>query len=158
MFFITLLIHFLIYVLYQFDKKKNMVATMLDNATGIMDKLDSIKEYNGGNKMDETEKKAVKYLGAKLDKISDALESIDERLEDLQEQLSENEPIDETEINDTVEESEFDDAFEEDEPEDEVPKPPKEHKVPESFDITKRQLTTEKEEPKKKKGFFRKGK
>lgn len=148
---ITFLIHFILYALSQFDRKKKQEKLMIENAALILDKIDQIKEPLGGLKMDKDLKKVAMHLSKKLDDVIDRLEELEGRFDEME---GEEEPEEEFEDD----ESPFDDE-EEDAPEAklEPPEPPK------PLDIRKRQIKyseqpEEEEKPKRKKGLFGLGK
>ena len=152
---VTLLIHFILFILGRYDKKKKQEQLMIENAAIILDKIDNLK-LRGGKKMDEDLKKLAKYFAKKIEetnnKIDEAKEEIIDEINTRFEEFGEGETPEE-EIIDDFEPEATDEIEEESQPE----KP-----VPESLDVKKRQQTTQQatneEDPKKKRGLFGKKK
>jgi len=155
---ITMLIHFALFALNQFDRKKKQEKAMIENAGLILDKLDKMKR-TGGNKMNEDMKKLAKYLAGKIESAKEEIiDTIEENFESLSEDLSEEDTELEDKDKDFEDDNPFDELDEEPDEEEKEEKPKKE--MPESMDITKRQIKNEMEVPeptKKKKGLFRIG-
>ena len=139
---ITVLIHFILYALRNFDRKKKQEKIMIENAAIILNKLDKIKNQPlGGIRMDKDIKAVGNFLSKKLDNI---LEEMNSRFDDLEEQ-TESEEIEE-----------FEEEFEEEEnlPFDIEPPQPKNDQ---RSGLGKRQIPNETRQEEKKKGLFRIG-
>jgi len=145
---ITVLAHFLIYVLKHFDRKKYEEKRIVDNIATILSK---IEEPNGGKNMNEDMKKLAKYLANKIEECKEEMLS---RLDELEESIAQGDTTQEYEDDEAtlIEETGLDDFEELDDI--------KEKKIPDSLKIEKRQIFTTGAEDKKeeKRGLFKKSK